>query len=148
LGITGNRFFNLDTALSLNPHEKTGKAIQVVSNTVCQAKAGILLDVSPPIPPDKQPSLNPGKFEGLTIAKNYFADSAEVGKLIGSNDVPGMTAKDNAKGPNCGDGNLGIKPTQTNAQVGSKDPANDSKFLRFDGGPPALPGGTVRAGAP
>ena len=150
LEIFGNRFFNLDTAISLQPREKPTKAVQIVSSTICMAKTGIVLDVSPPPPIPNQPPIPAGKIEGLSILQNYFADTAEIGKVNGVNTpVPGLTARDNGKSPTgCNDGNMGFPLPTLQSPLLSKDPNDDGKFLRFPGGPQPIPPGSAKVGAP
>jgi hypothetical protein len=109
LEITQNRFYNLDTALFIArpPHEKMIKG-RVTSNTVYQAAAGVVLDITPLPPPlpDVPPEPPMGRFE-LIFDRNYFAKTAEIGKGLGADGpVAGLTASHNAHGPGCGTGNL------------------------------------------
>ena len=74
LELTGNRFFNLDPAVSLGPVPKN-KSIhgQVSANTIYQAKIGIAFDTTTLIPPE------PGGTFRVTVNQNYFAKTLALG---------------------------------------------------------------------
>jgi serine/threonine protein kinase len=149
--ISGNRFFNLNSAVSLFTKEKISKGVQIYSNTFFDVKATcITLEISKPQQiPDRPPPI-PGKFEQVTINQNYFGKANEIGskRMEGGDPAVGLASRDNAKGPDvANDGNLGISLTPLPNPVPPTDPNNDATFLRFPGGPPELPN-KVRAGAP
>jgi len=150
LEIRGNRFFNLSSAVSFGrpPKDKIIRA-HLTANTVFQTSAGLLLELTPPPPlVPNEPPPPAGQFE-LAILQNYFAKTAEIGKVNGANGpIPGVTATDNVFGPDCVGGNLGIPLTALPSPLlASTNPADDdAKFLRFPGGQPEF--NKVKVGAP
>ena len=147
--ITGGRFFKLQSALWFEkpPPERTVKA-RVASNTIYEAATGLMFDLPLPLaPPPGEKEPTPGKYE-LVVERNYFAKTramidAEPGPLTG------VTAIDNAQGPESGQGKfeLGAWPLNSPTLAGL-DPAHDATFLRFAGGPPVIPPKNAKVGAP
>ncbi len=145
--LVGNRFFNLDAAVSFAkpPNEKLMKG-QITSNTVYQVKAGLLFDLTPPgkgVPAA-------GKFD-LLVNQNYFAKTKDIAKATGAaGDVPGMKTPDNAHGPETGPGNVAfpVFELKTPLLLSTNPSDDDSKFLRFPGAPPEIGPNKVRVGAP
>jgi serine/threonine protein kinase len=140
--ITGNRFFNLDTALAFNrpPTNKTVKA-QITNNTVYQAKVGLLFDLPAPVPGESQM----GSF-GLTINENYFAKTAMLGKFTDQGPGGSVTSVNNGYFESNG-GNVVITAVLLESpQLPAPDPNNDATFLRFPLGQPDF--GGKKIGAP
>lgn len=151
LEIRGNRFFNLSSAVWVGrpPKDKAIKA-KMVANTVYQANAGLFLEMTPPPPIPNEPPQPAGQLE-LAILNNYFGKTSEIGKVNGINEpVAGITATDNAFGPDCNPGNLGMAlislPSPLPVSTNPSD--NDAKFLRFPSGPPECGPNKAKVGAP
>jgi hypothetical protein len=144
--ITGNRFFNLDSAFTFGkpPTNKIVKAA-ITNNTIFDAKTGLQFDLSASPPNTPQP----GSFV-LSVHQNYFGKTPECGKGNGGNGpVPGLSAGDNAFGPDSNAGNVDLKAARMdNPQLPPPNPADDATFLRFPGGPPEFGGSRVKVGAP
>ena len=102
LEIIGNRFYNLDAAVSFaRIAEGNVVKAQVIGNTVYAARAGVLFDM--PTPRMGPP---PGKFD-LVLSQNYFALTRRVWeRTTGDGPIPGVTAADNARAPDSEDGNV------------------------------------------
>lgn len=150
LDISGNRFFNATSALTFGkPAEKKTFLAQFASNTVCDCKAGLFLDLTPPPLAPGQPPPPIGKFD-LTFKQNYFAKTPEVGKVIGAARPEGIKTENNASDAASGPGTMGI-PTVVLANPEPKladNPADDTTFLRFWGNQPAIPPSNAKVGAP
>jgi hypothetical protein len=136
--VTGNRFANLESAVSfLRPLNKSIKA-QVTSNTVYDCRIGLEFDLN---------NVLPNTYE-LAVRQNYFAKVQDCGKGNGGGgNIPGTTADTNAHGPDAGGGNVDLKLARLeNPQLPSPpNPADDAAFLRFPGGQPEVNGKKVGA---
>ncbi|WP_439623107.1 protein kinase domain-containing protein [Gemmata sp.] len=136
--VTGNRFANLESAISfLRPTNRSLKA-QVTSNTVYDCRVGLEFDLN---------NVQPNTFE-LAVRQNYFAKVQDCGKGNGGGgNIPGTTADTNAYGPDAGGGNVDLKLARVeNPQLPTpQNPADDAAFLRFPGGPPEVNGKKVGA---
>jgi hypothetical protein len=141
LVVSGGRFFSLDEAIAFGkpPTGKTAKG-RITSNTIYQAKTGLEFQMTPPEPPA-------GRFD-MTIDRNYFVKTQAIAKSP-TGAVPVITLANNAHGPETGQGSFPIPVWTLNTPVLSAlDPANDSTFLRFPGGPPEIPPNKAKVGAP
>jgi serine/threonine protein kinase len=150
LEISGNRFFSVTNALAFGrPLEKKVIQAQFISNTICDAKAGLSLDLTPPPPPaPNQPPTPSGKFD-LTLRQNYFGKTPEVGKVVGAGRPEGIKEENNASDAS-GAGSLGINTAvlQPPPPQLATDPADDLKFLRFQGNQPEIGPNKVKVGVP
>ena len=144
--LIGNRIYNLDTAVAIGkpPSERLMKG-QITRNTVYQVNAGLLFDLAPPAKGEPPP----GKFD-ILIDQNYFAKTKDIGMgRDGNGPIPGLQARDNYHGPDCGTGNLGLNVASLpEPQLPKPDVDNNATFLRFPGGPPAVGPTRVKVGAP
>jgi len=147
--ISGNRFFNVTNVLTFGrPADKKTFQAQFVSNTVCEAKAGVVMELTPPPVPPNTPPPAFGKFD-FVIRQNYFAKTPEIGKVNGADKPEGIKVENNASDANSG-GNLGIStvalpPPQPQFAT---DPNDDAKFLRFSGPQPEIGPSKTKVGAP
>jgi len=145
LVVSGGRFFNLDEAIAFDqpPTDKITKG-HITSNTIYQAKTGLAFQMTPP-PMSGEPGA--GRFE-MTIDRNYFGKTQAIAKSP-TGEVRGVTAANNAHGPGTGQGSFPIPVWTLNTpSLPAPDPANDSTFLRFAGGPPEIPPNKAKVGAP
>jgi hypothetical protein len=141
---SGGRFFNLDEAISFGkpPTSKVTKG-HITSNTIYQAKTGLAFQMTPPAPGEPVA----GRFE-MTIDRNYFGKTQAIARSP-TGPVPGITTTNNAHGPETGQGTFPITVWTLNTPaLLAPDPANDSTFLRFPGGPPEIPPNKAKVGAP
>jgi eukaryotic-like serine/threonine-protein kinase len=140
--IVGNRFFNLDAAISFTqpPTTKTVKA-QITSNTIYQSKNALLFDLPPPVP--NEPPM--GAF-ALSVTQNFFGKTSALAAVNGPAAPAGVSSSDNAHTESNGNNvpiNSTALPTPPALPV---NPDDDAKFLRFPNGPLDVAG--KRVGAP
>ena len=145
--LMGNRSFHLDTAVLLAqpPNDTLMKGL-ITGYTIYRAKSGLLVDLTPPA----KGGPAAGKFD-LLVSQNYYAKTKEIAKAIGTaGEVPGMKTPDNASGPETGQGNVPFPVFELKTPLlQSSNPSDeDSKFLRFPGGPPEIGPNKVKVGAP
>jgi serine/threonine protein kinase len=141
LELSGNRFFNLDTAVSLG-HVPKNKAIhgQVSANTVYQAKVGIAFDTTPLAPNE------PGGTFRVTVNQNYFGKTLALATFTPPAAPVGVASANNGFGDGSAPGNAAIPATPLTAPVlPAPDPNDDATFLRFEKGPPEIAGKKVGA---
>jgi hypothetical protein len=135
--VTGNRFYQLDAAISAaRPGERQSLKINVAQNTIADCKVGLLVNG----PANGAPAV------ALTVNRNYFARVSEaVGRTEG--DLPGVTATQNGRAPGTPTGNLNVNPAEVNpAPDFSTNRADDPAFLRFlPGAAPTVDGQRVGA---
>ncbi|MCI0704843.1 MAG: hypothetical protein L0241_27610, partial [Planctomycetia bacterium] len=120
IDVSNNRFFNLNSAVSLT--RPAGRVMKgtFTNNTVYQCQFGIQFE----LPPKDQ-----SKYD-LTVKLNYFARTPELLKTPGP--VAGLISADNLHDPNCGLGNPPLVATRIDTPLQSSNPADpDEKFLRF-----------------
>ncbi len=138
---TGNRFFNLDSAIAFGrpPVERVVR-VRFADNTVFQARSGLLFDY------ERAPANTTGKFD-LTITQNYFGTTTEIAKsTVGG--VVGVTATNNVQGPGSAPGNVPLKAVRIDTPtLPTPKPDDDATFLRFPGGPPEFGPTKFKAGA-
>jgi hypothetical protein len=118
----------------------------VAANTISDVDTGLMFELPPPArPPAVQEES--GKFD-VHVERNYFARTGAIARK-GKGTLTGVTATDNAHGPETKEGSLPLSAKElTSAKLPLPDPANDSTFLRFPGGPPTIPPNNARVGAP
>jgi hypothetical protein len=140
--LTGNRFFNLDTALLFNrpPTSKTVRA-QITNNTVYQAKWGLLFDLPAPVPGEAPM----GAF-ALAINENYFAKTVALGQATVQGPAGAVNSANNGFVESNNTGNVVINAVPLTNPLPAADPNNDATFLRFPGGQPDV--GGKKIGAP
>jgi serine/threonine protein kinase len=149
--VSGNRFFNLATAVALGrpPKDKTVRA-KLTSNTIFQSGTGLLFDLTPPAAVANEAVPVAGKFD-LAIAQNYFGKTGAVGQVNGVNPpLEGIQGSDNLFGPETNPGNLGLPlaPLPTLQLLSTNPNDEDAKFLHFPSGPPEWGPNRVKIGAP
>jgi eukaryotic-like serine/threonine-protein kinase len=134
--VTGNRFFQLDAAVSAaRPGDRLSLKLSVGQNTVVNCKVGVLVT--------GQPGGSP--TVALTVNRNYFAGVSEA-LARADGDLPGFSAAHNGRAPNAGGGNLNLNAVEINpAPELSTNVTDDATFLRFTGGPPTVEGRRVGA---
>jgi len=147
--IKEGRFFRLDTALWFaQPPTKRAVKARVTANTIYDVGTGLDFDILPPTPPPAPVDPPPGKLE-LVVERNYFAKTRNIAARSRGGHLTGVTAIDNAHGPESAQGTQALDVWTLDSPVlAGFDPAHDATFLRFPGGPPTIPGKNARVGAP
>jgi serine/threonine protein kinase len=146
--IKDGRFFRLKTAFSFEqPPSKRAVKGRVTANTIYDAANGLMFQLSPPTPPPAPKDPAPGRFE-LIVERNYFAKTQAIAEKSAGT-LAGVTAIDNAHGPESAQGTFALDVWTLNAPIlTGLDPSNDATFLRFPGGQPTIPTKNVKVGAP
>jgi serine/threonine protein kinase len=149
LEIAGGRFFKLGTAFSFeDPPIKTVARARVASNTIYDCDVGLRFNLPAPRPAAPEGPIEPtsGTYD-VTVERNYFAKTRAIAAR-GPVPVAGLTIRDNAHGEDSAQGNFPIDVWTLNLpRLASHDPDHPD-FLRFPGGPPAIPPMNVKVGAP
>ena len=135
--VTGNRFFQLDAAVSAaRPGDRQPLKLNVAQNTFADCKVGLLVTG----PGGTSPAV------GLTVTRNYFARVSEaIGRSEG--DLAGVTATQNGRAPGTPTGNIVGNAAEVNPPPEfSTNRADDPAFLRFlPGAAPTVEGQRVGA---
>jgi serine/threonine protein kinase len=134
--ITGNRFFQLATAVSATrPGDRMPLKFNFNQNTVVGGKVGVLVTG----PAGGTPAV------AIAVNRNYFARVSEaIGRADG--DLLGLVAAQNGRAADARTGNLNLNAVElTPPPPYSTNPAEDATFLRFNGPAPLVEGRRVGA---